>query len=79
MDRPIFSILLVIGILTSTITAACSPPNIRLAVGDARFSVPLFKDCNFGDPAAVTPDSTSLFAPPFLQTILLPYPTNHTN
>ncbi|KAG4410593.1 hypothetical protein IFR04_016269, partial [Cadophora malorum] len=56
MDRPLFSVLFVAGILTSTITAACSPPNIRLAVGDARFSVPLFKDCNFGDPAAVTPD-----------------------
>ncbi|KAG4432175.1 hypothetical protein IFR05_012342 [Cadophora sp. M221] len=37
-------------------TAACSPPNIRLAVGDTKFSVPLFKDCSFGDPAAVTPN-----------------------
>ncbi|PVH72252.1 hypothetical protein DL98DRAFT_596167 [Cadophora sp. DSE1049] len=57
MERVLFPILLAFGILVSTATAACSPPNIRLAVGDARFSVPLFEDCNFGDPAAVTPDN----------------------
>ncbi|KAH7336633.1 hypothetical protein BKA65DRAFT_37608 [Rhexocercosporidium sp. MPI-PUGE-AT-0058] len=58
MERILFSILAT-SILISTATAACSPPNIRLAVGDTKFSVPLFKDCNFGDPAAVTPDKNS--------------------
>ncbi|KAH7403058.1 hypothetical protein BKA64DRAFT_641079 [Cadophora sp. MPI-SDFR-AT-0126] len=57
MERMIFSILLGLAVLVPTIIAACSPPNIRLAVGDARFSVPLFEDCNYGDPAAVTPDN----------------------
>ncbi|KAK0115684.1 hypothetical protein ONS95_000048 [Cadophora gregata] len=63
MEKSLFSILLAVSILASTVTAACSPPNILLAVGDARFSVPLFKDCNFGDPEAVTPGNNPS-APP---------------
>ncbi|KAH6702869.1 hypothetical protein DL95DRAFT_524920 [Leptodontidium sp. 2 PMI_412] len=55
MERLLFWILAV-SMVVSTAAAACSPPNIRLAVGDTKFSVPLFKDCNFGDPAAVTPN-----------------------
>lgn len=46
--------------LLSMAKAACSPPNIRLTVGSAVFSVPIFEDCYFDDPDPTTPSGIPL-------------------
>ncbi|PBP22972.1 hypothetical protein BUE80_DR006133 [Diplocarpon rosae] len=56
----------ILAILTGCLVAStaegaptCSSPNITLKVAGNTFQVPLFKDCNYGDPASVTPSQSS--------------------
>ncbi|CAL3972311.1 hypothetical protein PZA11_004541 [Diplocarpon coronariae] len=53
--------ILTVCLVASTAEAAtpCSPPNITVKVGGSAFQVPIFKDCNDGDPASVTPPQSS--------------------
>ncbi|KAI9047821.1 hypothetical protein LZ554_008529 [Drepanopeziza brunnea f. sp. 'monogermtubi'] len=43
----------------SAAAAACFPPNVKVTIDKSSFQVPIFKDCNFGSPAATIPSSTA--------------------